>query len=141
MYALRNDLCPLLIHFFSGPKLPFKLYKSMMVSLPLLNEIILFRGFRGQDHPNNSTPFNAMVRLNNISMKWTIYNQTFKYGRHSHVAFLIPERWQVLDHLKMHPKYLEKLWYCEFHSLITLTSNIEILHCSRKICCSYLKAR
>ena len=79
--------------FFSGPKLPFKLYKSMMVSLPLLNEIILFRGFRGQDQPNNSTPFNAMVRLNNISMKWTIYNQTFKYGMHSHVAFLIPERW------------------------------------------------
>ena len=79
--------------FFSGPKLPFKLYKSMMVSLPLLNEIILFGGFREQNQPNNSTPFNAMVRLNNISMKWTIYNQTFKYGRHSHDAFLIPERW------------------------------------------------
>ena len=93
MYALGNDLCPLLIHFFSGPTLPFKLYKSMMVSLPLLNEIIIFGGFRGQNQPNNSTPFNAMVRLNNISMKWTIYNQTFKYGRHSHVAFLIPERW------------------------------------------------
>ena len=92
MYALGNDLCPLLIHFFSGPKLPFKLYKSMMVSLPLLNEIILFRGFREQDQPNNSTPFNAMVRLNNISMKWTIYNQTFKHGKHSHVAFLIPDR-------------------------------------------------
>ena len=138
-HALGYDLCPLLIHSFQVQnQVSFKLYKSMMVSLPLLNEIILFEGF---NQPNNSTPFNAMVRLNNISMKWTIYNQTFKYGRHSHVAFLIPERWQVLDHLKMHPKYLEKLWYCEFHSLITLTSNIEILHCSRKICCFYLKSR
>ena len=64
--------------FFLGPKLPFKLYKSMMVSLPQLNELILIGGFSGQD-PNSSTPSNAMIKLNNISMKWIIYNQTFKH--------------------------------------------------------------
>ena len=94
----------MLVILVSGPQLPFALVHSTMISFPEKSGVVLVGG-------NNMTeenrilreggrydmPFwtNELLELQSNTMVWTVMDKKMKYGRRSHVAFLIPDEMTI----------------------------------------------
>ena len=70
-----------------GPKLPFKMYDSAMVTSPDGQGVLLVGGYN--DDTNEVT--NLILELNGETMEWNFLKQTLKWPRKGHVAFQIPD--------------------------------------------------
>ena len=75
---------------FLGPKLPFRVYGSAMVTSPNNKGVILIGGYIRNDHVESS----ALLELsgNSVeSLQWTILEQKLKHPRCNHVALFLPQ--------------------------------------------------
>ena len=82
--------------FFIGPKLPFKLHGSTMVTSPTEKGVILIGGKDSKKYSDS----NKLIELSGDtkeSLKWTILEQKLKYPCVYHVSFLISN--QILRNL------------------------------------------
>ena len=75
----------------SGPKFPFKLSGSAMVTSPSGKGVIIIGG-----HNHNKSKFsNALLELKDISKEWVPLKQTLQHERAGHVAIPIPDDWTI----------------------------------------------
>ena len=80
------------ILLISGPKLPFKLGGSEMVTSPSGKGVIVIGGF----NQNECKHSNALLELKGISSKdWVPLKQTLQHARNSHVVIQIPDDWTI----------------------------------------------
>ena len=73
----------------SGPKLPFKLSASAMVTSPSGKGVIIIGGYNWNERKNS----NALLELKGPC--WIPLKQTLQHARTSHVAIPIPEDWTI----------------------------------------------
>ena len=75
---------------FSGPKLPFQLSGSVIVSTPNANSLLLIGGYNW----NESSFSSAIYELSGDSinsLQWTLLQHKLRYPREGHLAFHIPD--------------------------------------------------
>ena len=78
----------------SGPKLPFKLSGSAMVTSPSGKGVIIIGGYNHTEYKIS----NALLELKGISSKeWVPLKQTLQHRRYGHVAIPIPDNWTISD--------------------------------------------
>ena len=78
--------------FLSGPKLPFKLSDSTMVSSPTDKGVVVIGGQMEGDYSWEQIPSNALIELSGDTidtLKWTVLRQKLNYPRSEHLAFAI----------------------------------------------------
>ena len=80
----------------SGPKLPFKLDGSAMVTSPSGKGVIIIGGYRD----NKRKYSNALLELKDISKEWVPIKQTLLHARAYHVAIQMPDDWAILNTYK-----------------------------------------
>ena len=79
---------------FLGPKNPYKITASAMVTSPRGNGVIVIGGVGGEDQKKNHFSEKALFELrgNSIeSLKWIQLKQTLEYGRRYHMAVPVPD--------------------------------------------------
>ena len=76
----------------SGPKLPFKLIGSPMVTSPSGKGVVVIGGYNMSEIKES----HAMLELKDISSKeWIPLKQTLQHARDDHVAITIPDDWTI----------------------------------------------
>ena len=103
----------MLVILFSGTQLPFALADSTMISFPEKDRVVLVGGYNMTEenriliqdildrggYPSDylDIPYwtNELLELQSNTMEWTVMDQKMKYGRRSHVAFLIPDEMTI----------------------------------------------
>ena len=78
--------------FISGPKLPYKLSDSAMVTSPSGKGVVVIGGLNNNEFKDS----NALLELKGISSKeWVPLKQTLQHVRENHVAIPIPDDWTI----------------------------------------------
>ena len=80
-----------------GPKLPYFLFGSAMVTSTNGRGVVLIGGYNASEYKYSTT----ILELNNNTMKWVALNQTLKYARKWHVALPIPDELTNCTKIKM----------------------------------------
>ena len=76
--------------FISGPKLPFELSRSTMVTSPSGKGVVVIGGYNKNGYKD------ALLELKGISSKeWVPLKQTLQHVRENHVAIPIPDDWTI----------------------------------------------
>ena len=76
--------------FFSGPKLPFQLSGSVIVSTPNANSLLLIGGYNWDESKFSSAIYELSGDSIN-SLQWTLLQHELRYPREGHLAFYIPD--------------------------------------------------
>ena len=76
----------------SGPKLPFRIWESAMVTSPSGKGVVVIGGVNMDDVCKYS---NALLELKGNPMHWIPLKQTLQHAREKHLAIPIPDDWTI----------------------------------------------